>query len=1052
MNTLNLNVLETLTEKNIAENIDQIFIELLNELKFYLKLDIINSQVKIKYVSEDIARKQEATEILDLGVRRNREETYVEIEILDSYKKFLPLILLREAYYCFVPNNLKNNETIKIFINQIIENDLQSLEITKEWKMLVREEIVDFEFLSSQLDRIEIFLKLQGNETINSANIFFFEYIRRNIYTVESESQNFYTNLLKEFLLKISKSMNNDEIIETIYVLIMIFYKVKSYKALLEYKKYFKEFKENGKIQTDLSLRKFTENIRWINKSTYIAPSYQINWKSINLCVILSKLKFNALIEKEKIEKIIKKLPFYVYTKSSESHFSVDITGWFIIPSIYVNDLKRFLNKISQFGYIVEKDCISLKKIGNFLNLNYFREFYKRGRLINPNHKRYHKKYEINFEFDYGNELYERELSILDFLILDRVRYYSIEGFRFERRSETLKTLKSDLINEVLSQRSFINNLRSNLERIHSDIKLKDEFVEFLNANQKFGFFYIKEFLENLLAMLNLITNLIRENPSIKNVYQFNEFVERRGITNSIEDNILLNNEYIKKIVLQNLLLNLFNNKQNFEKEWDKYRKFYDFIWSCNNLKIFSLKSIIKIIQEKKIVQNIYQKKEDKLKTSYENYKLKKFTIRDIDDIIDKFSTLEQPILKPILISTINTTGYANYYIQILLKDLPEVEKKLEKVKSYFPRITTNFGIDLFTDKNLISVEIYLPNINKKEKNIFISLIYKLFHEVIISLKSFFWEGFFGAFSRKDFYDFEEKRFFYTKELFEEYFTYTKNILGKALENHNHFKTPNFERFFKVNNENMLNLVNKIDDRISRENLDFGSKKLKNLFDFHLNLEKYLLDQEEFKALKKRDFFKKYIKAIKFKPSFQSFGLSEYYLYFRPTNIDLIDLKMLFINSFKNLKYPAFIEKNPSIFIKYIFPYLNPNSSYINWLTKSKKIVDEYCIFHIKHLYQIFNFDHNLRSEGWDLDPNNFKNYIQNVLYSAKHSDISPKLKEFNVGKLSSSTIFGSDSSIFKDLTDIFSWKSIDIKSIIGTKKIKFSEGIISNLLDCFHI
>ncbi|GAH32512.1 unnamed protein product, partial [marine sediment metagenome] len=78
-----------------------------------------------------------------------------------------------------------------------------------------------------------------------------------------------------------------------------------------------------------------------------------------------------------------------------------------------------------------------------------------------------------------------------------------------------------------------------------------------------------------------------------------------------------------------------------------------------------------------------------------------------------------------------------------------------------------------------------------------------------------------------------------------------------------------------------------------------------------------------------------------------------------------LDLKLLLINTFQNVNYPAYIDNVHSLFIKFLFPYRNPNMSYINWLAKSKKNVSEYCMFFIKKFYTILHFDHNLDPYKW---------------------------------------------------------------------------------------
>ena len=66
-----------------------------------------------------------------------------------------------------------------------------------------------------------------------------------------------------------------------------------------------------------------------------------------------------------------------------------------------------------------------------------------------------------------------------------------------------------------------------------------------------------------------------------------------------------------------------------------------------------------------------------------------------------------------------------------------------------------------------------------KEKELLNSVIYNLFKKSIINFKSYLWSGFTEAFSRRDFYDFENEKFFYSKDLFEQFFLYVQNIFKK---------------------------------------------------------------------------------------------------------------------------------------------------------------------------------------------------------------------------------------------------------------------------------
>ena len=198
-------------------------------------------------------------------------------------------------------------------------------------------------------------------------------------------------------------------------------------------------------------------------------------------------------------------------------------------------------------------------------------------------------------------------------------------------------------------------------------------------------------------------------------------------------------------------------------------------------------------------------------------------------------------------------------------------------------------------------------------------------------------------------------------------------------------------------NSSISSLINEVKNRISRENIDINLINLEKLLNYQKNLKIILLDKERFKNHKTERYFKNYIKGIKFIPSFQSFGFGEYYVYFYPTDLTKIDFKHFLHNSFQKVKFPASIENSNSFLIKFLWPYINPNNSLLNWLNKSKKVIREYCLFFIKRVFQIFHFNYNLSVNEWDLDPNRFKIYFQNILFNPDYNLVVPELKEFNI-------------------------------------------------------
>jgi hypothetical protein len=1044
MDNIIIQILEDFQTNNNLFELNEVFKSLIKELQYYLNLEVLDPPLNVLLKTSDLELEIDDSKIFDIGVNRKYENKGFVIEFLESFEPFLPILLLREAYYCFIPKDLNDNIMIKTIINIIIEKDLQKFKIIEKWKDIVYRNIINYDFLNDGFHRLDKLIKKQKPDAIESPTHYFFNYIRKNVSVIGEDRDTFHDALFKETVLDLSKSMYNSEIIDTIWALANIFYNVKSYRALLEYQKYFQEFKEKGTLKTELSLRKFISSIRWINKYTYIAPSYKVNWNAINIAAIMCTLRFNPLMDKANINKIIKDLPFFIQSKSSEINFAVEVSGWVMIPSVYLNDFQRFIEKLKDFGYIINYNGILIHGIKNHLNLNYFRDFYKKGRILNPNHRDFSEKYQIVSDIDYGRDFYNPELSILDFLILERVRYWSYKGFGFERRTETVKSLKSDLINEILSQRALINNLRANLKKLHDNEELNRNFINFIDKNEQFGFFYIKIMLEDILYSVNLINNFISENPNITDIYRFQEYLKKNQISKNIEDNISLKEEFARKTLIKDLIPLFFKNRSKFESEIKKYNIFYEFFKNCQNLRIFDLTAMKKIIQDQELINKIFSSKENKLKKTYEDKKYKKITSNDIDDILDKYIQSKPPIIKPCLITTINTTNFAKYYIILLLKDSSETRKLLKDIAEFFPRVVWMPGEDIFSSEKLIQAEIYLPNINGVEKKFLISCLFNLFDDKIQSFKRYFYDGFLLAYSRKDYYDFDNHQYFYTKDLFDQFFKYINKIIGMNLETFSEIsKGSNFLRNFWIEGADMNLLVDKVQDRVAREQVNYNSTEIQKLLNFYLNLKETIINVNKFNEIKKEGFFKTKIESIKFKISMQTIGLSSYYLYIRPIDIDKIDFKLLLTNTFKKIMFPVNYDLSNCLMIKYFFPYRNPNKAYINWLMKSKKNISEFLLFFVKKIHFLFHFEYSLSLKGWDLDPNRFKNYLQQILFEKNFKEKVPTLRQVNIGDQKITSYLSSNVPIFKDLLTIYGWKSTDLKTFIGSRKYSIRDKIL---------
>jgi hypothetical protein len=926
-------------------------------------------------------------------------------------------------------------------INQIIMINLTNSDSKNEWKSLFRESLEQYDLLEGGFNRLIAFDRLESyfknQKTPHHPVKFFFNYIRGINSEIngkmEGKGKDIHTVFFDEFETYVSKSMNSDEIIETIRCLIKIFYKVKRYRDLKSYKGYFLKFKEKGQLQTELSLRKFVKNMEWVRNESFLAPSYHINWNMINVCAILVYFSFNPLLEKPKIFKIIDTLPFFISPQFSRSTFSLEVFGYFILPKAYLKDLYSFIRKLENSGYILNHRYFSRNSEIVAVNLNYFRQFSQRHCIINPTHQFYDKMYETEFKIEYGEKFYETKINLLGFLLLDRIRFFSISGFGFERSIETLEKLKSDLMNEVATEHNTIQNLKQVLNIFHNKVKIKTRLLHLIESNENFGFFYIRNYLNGIISIIGFIDDILEKNSEIKNLEQLNEVIKNQSNLNSLERNILINNAQVMSTVLNEIIRIYFISRVEYRKHVENFQYFYDLFNSFFNLKIFNLSNIKKIIVTNNLKDRIYEKREENLKKSYEKWKLYKVTKLEVDKILNEFLNHDPPIIEPFLLNTFIIGKYVKDSLHLILADSLVTKKYIGELKKYFPLTNICYFKDESINKNLIWVDFRTPNITIKEKRQLYSILYNRLNNDIIFAKSYKWSGFIPAFSIKNFYDLQTNQFLYSKDLFNQYFLFIQKLLGDNLQpipenlmSHNKFWSRE---------KSISDAVEKINDRYQREQIKFIKADLKKLLHLHLNLDEYILDTTKFKEKKQQNFFKNYIKSIKFIPAFQHFDLCQYFLYFYPADMNEVDFKLLLLNNFQKIKYPACIDKSNSLFIKFIFPFGAPNIKYLKWLRKSKRIIREYCGFFVKKIYQILQFDYNLGPEGWQYNATRFKTHMQNTLFDTEYEFQIVGVKEFNIVENPISSHVGPDSPEFKSLSQIFNWCSIDIKSYLGTKK-----------------
>ena len=538
--------------------------------------------------------------------------------------------------------------------------------------------------------------------------------------------------------------------------------------------------------------------------------------------------------------------------------------------------------------------------------------------------------------------------------------------------------------------------------------------------------------LENSISLIGFIEGILMKNPDISNFSELQNALIDRDHSHLIKESIILNNSDVKNIVLKDIFSFYFSSKEIFKKKVERYRLFYALFNSCHNLRLFDLNSIEKILKNKDVVNTVYKKKEAKLRNSYEKNRQYKITSQKIDDILEKFLAHKPSIITPNLINTLIRRRSYNFLYLILI-DCPKTRKKFNYIKKFFQGFYILYVSDMITNKSLIFVDIRISFLSNKEKQQLYSIIYNNFKENIIYGKSFIWSGFNVAFSLKNYYDFNSKQFFYTKDLFKQYLLFIQNLLEGPLP-FIQDKRTSFAKFWSKEKD-LSDFVKKTNERVLFEPVDLNITQLKRLVDFHFNLSQDLCDIGRFKEIRQEPFFKKYVKSIKFIPAFQKFGLDQYYLYLHPTDMDAINFKELLNIKFQTIKYPLCCDDSNSLLINYIIPNDSSNivKTYFNQLIETRQVIREYCLFAIKRVYSLFQFSSNLNAEGWNYNKDEFKKYLQNILFDSSYTIPLPKLKEFNIKK-DSDLIFTSGDHEYKSLTQIYNWRSIDIKSYLCTR------------------
>ena len=227
----------------------------------------------------------------------------------------------------------------------------------------------------------------------------------------------------------------------------------------------------------------------------------------------------------------------------------------------------------------------------------------------------------------------------------------------------------------------------------------------------------------------------------------------------------------------------------------------------------------------------------------------------------------------------------------------------------------------------------------------------------------------------------------------------------------------------------------------------FNNDELQDLKIFFLQLEKILIASQVFEIMEKKSFYSRYVKTIKFIPNFAYFGFSQYYIYIDPISLADVNLKLLLSNTFQSIKYYKLGKNITPVLIKYIYPHHDPNSSYLNWLFNTKRVIREYYLFYITKINLFLNIEAITSPSEKEYNVAEFKKRADEIIATPRTPPYLNEsiIKTFDCDTTSDFSRDNPNSKPFKSLLELYGRKSSDLSSIlsIGDEKRYHLENLL---------
>ncbi|MHA1146908.1 MAG: hypothetical protein ACTSR8_01540 [Promethearchaeota archaeon] len=958
--------------------------------------------------------------IFNFGVERKYEENtnkLISLTIDSKYAKFLSFLLLREAFYCFIPPLCLKNDYVPFFINEIIEIILHRDSNLNEWKKLIRSNTDTYEYFKGEFYRIEKFFKLKGTRPENNGIPYTIQYIREHSETLERK-QDFFDPMFNSRQYKISKNLYNDDIVETLRILFLLFSNEKTYRSQIEYIELFKKYKRENKIESYMGNKKFARNFRWIRDNTEIAPSYDLNKYYFGYANYFVQITYHPKLTYIQAIRTLKFIPYITGMQYSFEGFSINIMISIMLIDIYKKDFFSLLDSLKEEGIISSYSFVRIEINANLLNLNYFREFHNRDRILSRMMPEYRKQYEIAYYFNHQPERVSfRPFSLLEWYVYDRCWRWSTTGFSFSDKSKTLSDIRNDLRAYKWNHIRFRAELQAQAKKIYADKKIQDLLENFILRNKGSGFYIVLEKINHLLKLMEIFLEH-RELSTITNLSDLKRYFQKNPFSFILEDNLNLTHE-VKKTLYGELFPLYCESKEEFSRFILRLQTVKNFLNACNNLKILDLEDIIKVGKNKSYLSHILESQKEKFKKLKPLFSRRGVRMENIDAIINRFLAPHPPIINPYMVSTIVVSPFSPTLFTFLFDRPKEIGLFYKKLIPYVPKSW------LKIDKKKAILDTYTIGLTNKEKIIFISALNSMFEQ--LKGRRYFFSGFFISYRLIDYYDLIDKSYVYISSLYKQIRLSITDTL-KDIRGIQKITIPDIiaKPLFLLDKD-LEDFYNEVSERKENEQIDLSLTSLNSLKDFYHNFSDIFKDYDSFKQFSQSETFQKYIYKIKVLPIFQRFGISKYYTLIRPISISDLDLRLLLQNNFISLKTPLNIGETCSLYMKNIFPHQSPNLGYINWLSKSKKNISEYCVFFPKKIHNVFHFDTSLGPDGWYSSKSSFKYHVQRVLFDKSYKRDLSKLKTISVDNIPEDILIEPTNELYKDYLSVYNPISNDL-------------------------